>query len=184
MLLKDAIDKVRTRLASLDAERAEAEAPLWAAALQEEFPLRPGAVRAQPVPTEIRASCRFDPASWPEYDGQILYNPVQEYGHTTRSFGERMPLPTERPEDKSEGLPDDSALPLDAMTPARQATIIAALEHVGATQPCERCGHSHHELVGEGKLLLGTAHVIPVIYIACPHCGLITEHAAKFLGLV
>ena len=114
MLLKDAIDKVRTRLASLDAERAEAEAPLWAAALQEEFPLRPGAVRAQPVPTEIRASCRFDPASWPEYDGQILYNPVQEYGHTTRSFGERMPLPTERPEDKSEGLPDDSALPLDA----------------------------------------------------------------------
>ena len=53
------------------------------------------------------------------------------------------------------------------MTPARQAAIIAALERVGATSPCQRCGHEHHELVGEGAILLGPPAIIPVAWIAC-----------------
>ena len=69
------------------------------------------------------------------------------------------------------------------MTTARQVAIIAALERVGATQPCLRCGHSHHELVGEGEILLGASAIIPVVCVACAHCGLITEHATKLLGL-
>ena len=69
------------------------------------------------------------------------------------------------------------------MTPARQAAIITALERVGATSPCQRCGHEHHELAGEGEILLGTTAIIPVAWIACAQCGFITQHATKLLGL-
>ena len=73
------------------------------------------------------------------------------------------------------------------MTPARQATIIAALEHVGATQPCERCGHPTLEVCGESALHLLSSQrnaVIPTVVLACQRCGFIVEHAAMPLGLV
>ena len=86
-------------------------------------------------PREISASTRHhDPASWPVFEGEIHYTPVQECGYTTRAaslseppprrldgrlFGEpvqwppQMPFPIESPVDKSDGFPNDLALSLD-----------------------------------------------------------------------
>ena len=194
MRLDQAIAKVCARLASLDTERAEAETPLWAAALQDAYPqdtgqldeperfscpycnrehdsriacpecaygaLRPGAIYVQPVPPEIRASARSDPASWPVFEGEIHYAPVQECGHTTRSFSlnegpplsmeyllherryretVRMPLPPERPVDMSDALPNDLALPVDEWN----AKVDAVLADVAAWQQRVEEAHGH-----------------------------------------
>ena len=116
MRLDEAIAKVRARLASLDTERAEPEAPLWAAALQAEFPipappcpycnrehdsriacpeyahwaLRSEAVHVRPVSQEISASARNDLPDWPVFEGELHYDPVQECGHTTRAALRQM----------------------------------------------------------------------------------------------
>ena len=72
------------------------------------------------------------------------------------------------------------------MTTARQSAIITALEHVGATQPCERCGYPTLEVCGESGihlLPLKQCAVLPTVVLACQRCGFIVEHAAMVLGL-
>ena len=129
--------------------------------------LRPGAIHVQPVPPEIRASARSDPASWPVFEGELCYDTPQELAHTTRSlspdealplsleqilhgrrYGEtvRMPLPTEPPVDKSDDLPDDSALPLDAWN-AKVDAVLADVAQ-GQQRAEETHGHTDHERNG------------------------------------
>ena len=73
------------------------------------------------------------------------------------------------------------------MTTARQATIITTLERIGATLPCERCGHPTLEVCGESNIPLLPPKrnaVIPTVVLACQRCGFIVEHAAMPLGLL
>ena len=77
-----------------------------------------------------------------------------------------------------------------ATAPARQATIIAALERAGATQPCVRCGHPTFEVVASSVRDVAdaddgaTMRRIPTIVLACKQCACLVEHAAKPLGLM
>ena len=105
---------------------------------------------------------------------------------------EAMPVRTTKPRVTQIGCAENSmeGQPMRerrSMTPARQDTIIAALERVGATQPCERCGHPTLEVCGESGLPLLSSQrnaSIPTVVLACQRCGFIVEHAAMVLGLV
>ena len=66
----------------------------------------------------------------------------------------------------------------------------------GATLPCRRCGRSDFAIIDgatniqlqdtlnlDGGIVLGGASM-PVIYVACTHCGALTLHAVGGLGLI
>ena len=74
-----------------------------------------------------------------------------------------------------------------AMTPERQAAIVAVLRQRGAIQPCQRCGHSTFEPCGERDMVVTNSkkrYVIPTIILACTQCGMLVEHASRPLGLI
>ena len=104
MRLDQVIAKIRARLASLDTERAEAEAPLWAAALQDVYPQATECVgsAAWAVPTQTgsfddMSMEAFSPVAWSVH--RILWRGEQEL--------------TEGLFDKVDCLPDDGQLSLE-----------------------------------------------------------------------
>ena len=79
------------------------------------------------------------------------------------------------------------------MDKARQEEIIRVLKAKGVDKPCPRCGNDKFELIGETGVplhedpnpLMWTimGPVVPLILIACSHCGYLTHHAQGPLGL-
>ncbi len=74
----------------------------------------------------------------------------------------------------------------------RVQLIIQALTGKGVKMPCPRCGQSRFEVVGEaivpinetpGTLVVG-GPAIPVVLVACSHCGYLTQHAQGPLGVM
>ena len=104
MRFDQAIAKIRARLASLDTERAEAEAALWAAALQDAYPHDTEYVgrAAEAVPTHTRS---FDDMS------MEAFSPSAWSIHRILRSGEREPI--EEILDKADCLPDDGQLSLE-----------------------------------------------------------------------
>ncbi len=80
------------------------------------------------------------------------------------------------------------------MDKERQEEIIRVLRAKGVDKPCPRCGNEKFELIGEtGIQLSENPHplmfsimgpVVPLILVACSHCGYLTQHAQGPLGLV
>jgi uncharacterized Zn finger protein len=80
------------------------------------------------------------------------------------------------------------------MDKERQEEIIRVLQAKGVDKPCPRCGNEKFELIGEtgiplnerpNPLMFSTmGAVLPVVLIACSHCGYLTHHAQGLLGLV
>ena len=143
MLLDRAIAQVRSRLASLDAERAEAELPLWIAALHAEF--------RQEV--EHLCEIRLCPYCSREHDSRIA---CPEYAHgygflrpgetqmTIIGRGGALPARSETI-DRSDGLPDDAQLPLDAWN----AKAEAMLADVGQWQKAVEEAHGNTDCPAE-----------------------------------
>lgn len=72
------------------------------------------------------------------------------------------------------------------MDKERQEEIIKLLTAKGAIQPCPRCSNAQFELIGEtsipvGKeqksLLATSIPKMPVLILACNHCGYVAYHA-------
>ena len=80
------------------------------------------------------------------------------------------------------------------MEKQRQEEIIRVLKAKGVDKPCPRCGNDKFELIGETGVQLSEnpnplmfpigGPFVPLILIACSHCGYLTQHAQGPLGLV
>ena len=80
------------------------------------------------------------------------------------------------------------------MDKERQEKIIQVLKSKGVDKPCPRCGNEKFELIGEAGIPLNErpnplmfstmGPVVPLILLACSHCGYLTQHAQGPLGLV
>jgi hypothetical protein len=80
---------------------------------------------------------------------------------------------------------------LSAFSAEQREEISRALENVGATLPCGRCGNKQFSLLdgffshpvqsGPNLVLGGTT--VPVIVAVCTKCGFISQHAAALLNL-
>ena len=67
-----------------------------------------------------------------------------------------------------------------------KAIIIDALKEKNVTYPCNRCGSTYFEVVGETDIELKSGFrniILPLncAIIACSHCGFITLHASSAL---
>lgn len=82
---------------------------------------------------------------------------------------------------------------MDELSKEEQAKIIQALDRVGATRPCPRCGNATFSLVGgyfnhfiqqslSGVNLGGPS--IPTAVVVCSNCGWVAEHALGALKLL
>lgn len=77
------------------------------------------------------------------------------------------------------------------MTKERLDLVIKALNEKGVKLPCPRCGKKEFSIVEESVVLLQPdpeaftigGPSIPVIIVVCNHCGYITSHAKKVLGI-
>ena len=73
--------------------------------------------------------------------------------------------------------------------------IAEIIKKKGATQPCQRCGHSEFTVL-EGftniqlqeklspGIVIGGGTIVPVAHIVCNNCGAITSHAIGALGML
>jgi ribosomal protein L37E len=73
--------------------------------------------------------------------------------------------------------------------------IAKIINEKGATQPCQRCGHSEFTVL-EGftniqlqeklspGIVIGGGTIVPVAHIVCNNCGAITSHAIGALGML
>ena len=79
------------------------------------------------------------------------------------------------------------------MDKERQEEVIRVLQAKGVDKPCPRCGNEKFELIGETGIQMQEhpnplmwsimGPVLPVILLACSHCGFLTPHAQGPLGL-
>lgn len=66
----------------------------------------------------------------------------------------------------------------------RREEFIAALIAKGATKPCARCGTQHFAIVAETAIAATVADaLLPVVLVACTHCGLVSPFALAYLGV-
>jgi predicted nucleic-acid-binding Zn-ribbon protein len=68
--------------------------------------------------------------------------------------------------------------------------LIAALKVKGANKACARCGNTRFEIVGQTELSvqgqgegIGSLYMqpVPVVIIACSHCGNLSQHSTGIL---
>jgi hypothetical protein len=92
---------------------------------------------------------------------------------------------------QGETLSEFTKAGLSAFSTAQKEEISRALEGVGATLPCGRCGNKQFSLLdgffshpvqsGPNLVLGGTT--VPVVVTVCTRCGFISQHAAALLNL-
>lgn len=74
----------------------------------------------------------------------------------------------------------------------RGQKLIQALRDKGVDRPCPRCGTTRFDVVGEALVALNDdpnmitvgGPSIPVVLVACSHCGFLSQHAQAVLGVM
>jgi phage FluMu protein Com len=75
------------------------------------------------------------------------------------------------------------------MNEIRRAQIINALTSKGVSLACPRCNMENFTVIGEALLPMNfkangsNGLSVPVVLIACTHCGHLTEHVHGVLGI-
>lgn len=74
----------------------------------------------------------------------------------------------------------------------RSDQLIQALRDKGVNRPCPRCLATRFDVVGEAVISINEdpgmmntgGPAIPVVLVACSHCGFVSQHAQAVLGVM